>query len=108
MKRLLKDYNPIDDSTVGGIPVDSEYIICVIDTSGSMYQGPWNLVIQKITETLSVYPRVKGIQVLNGEGEYSLGPIVVDGSQTRLKLGKILPEHCDSGIPIVIQVPLKA
>ncbi|GIT37010.1 MAG: hypothetical protein Ct9H300mP6_08780 [Gammaproteobacteria bacterium] len=59
MKRLLKDYNPIDDSTVGGIPVDSEYIIFVIDTSGSMYQGPWNLVIQKITETLSVYPELK-------------------------------------------------
>ena len=70
MKRLLKDYNPIDDSTVGGIPVDSEYIIFVIDTSGSMFQGPWNLVIQKITETLAVYPTVKGIQVLNDEGEY--------------------------------------
>ena len=70
MKRLLKDYNPIDDSTVGGIPVDSEYIIFVIDTSGSMFQGPRNLVIQKITETLAVYPTVKGIQVLNDEGEY--------------------------------------
>lgn len=70
MKRLLKDYNPIDDSTVGGIPVDSEYIIFVIDTSGSMFQGPWNLVIEKITETLAVYPTVKGIQVLNDEGEY--------------------------------------
>jgi hypothetical protein len=70
MKRLLEDYNPKDETTVGGIPVDSEYIIFVIDTSGSMYQGPWNLVIQKITETLAVYPRVKGIQVLNDEGEY--------------------------------------
>ena len=70
MRRLLKDYRPKDETTVGGIPVDSEYIIFVIDTSGSMYQGPWNLVIQKITETLAVYPRVKGIQVLNDEGEY--------------------------------------
>ena len=70
MRRLLKDYRPEDETTVGGIPVDSEYIIFVIDTSGSMYQGPWNLVIQKITETLAVYPRVKGIQVLNDEGEY--------------------------------------
>ena len=70
MKRLLKDYSPLDDSTVGGIPVDSEYIIFVIDTSGSMFQGPWNLVIEKITETLAVYPTVKGIQVLNDEGEY--------------------------------------
>ena len=70
MRRLLKDYRPEDETTVGGIPVDSEYIIFVIDTSGSMYQGPWNLVIQKISETLAVYPQVKGIQVLNDEGEY--------------------------------------
>jgi len=70
MRRLLKDYRPKDETIVGGIPVDSEYIIFVIDTSGSMYQGPWNLVIQKITETLAVYPQVKGIQVLNDEGEY--------------------------------------
>ena len=70
MRRLLKDYRPEDETTVGGIPVDSEYIIFVIDTSGSMTQGPWNLVIQKITETLAVYPKLKGIQVLNDEGEY--------------------------------------
>ena len=70
MRRLLKDYRPKDETTVGGITLDSEYIIFVIDTSGSMYQGPWNLVIQKITETLAVYPQVKGIQVLNDEGEY--------------------------------------
>ena len=70
MRRLLKDYRPEDETIVGGIPVDSEYIIFVIDTSGSMYQGPWNLVIQKITETLAVYPKLKGIQVLNDEGEY--------------------------------------
>jgi len=70
MRRLFKDYRPKDETTVGGIPVDSEYIIFVIDTSGSMYQGPWNLVIQKITETLAVYPKLKGIQVLNDEGEY--------------------------------------
>ena len=61
MKRLLVDYDPLDDGTVGGIPVDSEYIIFVIDTSGSMFQGPWNLVIEKVSETLAVYPEIKGI-----------------------------------------------
>ncbi len=71
MQRLLKDYKPLPgDTTVGGIPVDSEYIIFVIDTSGSMFQGPWNLVLQMISETLDVYPTVKGIQVLNDEGRY--------------------------------------
>lgn len=58
------------DKRVGGIPVDSEYIIFVIDTSGSMYEHAWPLVTQKITETLEVYPRVKGIQVMNDMGTY--------------------------------------
>ncbi len=71
MKRLLANYNPDeDDTTVGGIPVDSEYIVFVIDTSGSMFNGPWGLVMQKLAETLAVYPEVKGIQVLNDEGRY--------------------------------------
>jgi hypothetical protein len=71
MKKLLKDYRPADDdSTVGGIPVDSEYLIFVIDTSGSMFQGPWRLVLQMVSETLQVYPTIKGIQVLNDEGKY--------------------------------------
>ncbi len=71
MRRLLAEYQPPeDDTTVGGIPVDSEYIIFVIDTSGSMFQGPWRLVLRKVTETLEVYPRVKGIQVMNDEGKY--------------------------------------
>jgi hypothetical protein len=71
MQRLLKDYQAnSDDTTVGGISVDSEYIIFVIDTSGSMFQGPWRLVLQMVSETLQVYPKIKGIQVLNDEGKY--------------------------------------
>ncbi len=71
MQRLLADYRrPGNDTTVGGIPVDSEYIVFVIDTSGSMFQGPWRLVMKKIGEALAIYPRVKGIQVLNDEGKY--------------------------------------
>jgi hypothetical protein len=71
MQRLLANYEPDEnDTTVGGIPVDSEYVIFVIDTSGSMFQGPWRLVLKKIEETLSVYPRIKGIQVMNDEGKY--------------------------------------
>lgn len=71
MRRLLASYTPpATDTTVAGLPVDSEYIIFVIDTSGSMFQGPWRLVLRKVSETLQVYPRVKGIQVLNDEGKY--------------------------------------
>lgn len=71
MRQLLAEYRPpANDTTVGGIPVDSEYIIFVIDTSGSMFQGPWRLVLRKVSETLRVYPKVKGIQVMNNNGKY--------------------------------------
>ncbi|TFG85799.1 MAG: VWA domain-containing protein [Chromatiales bacterium] len=72
MRRLLADYRPpANDTTVGGIPVDSEYIIFVIDNSGSM-QSVWPTVKAKLKETLDVYPRVKGIQVLSSSGDYLL------------------------------------
>ena len=58
------------DAPIGGIPVDSEYIIFVIDTSGSMQQFAWSAVRRKMKEILSIYPRVKGIQVMNDMGDY--------------------------------------
>jgi len=75
MKRLLgKSYRrPKKDATIGGIPVDSEYVIFVIDTSGSMFTGTWSLVVQKMAETLAIYPDVKGIQVMNDMGKYMFG-----------------------------------
>jgi hypothetical protein len=71
MKRLLEGYRrPEDDTTVGGVPVDSEYIIFVIDTSGSMFTNAWPLVVRKMEEVLDVYPSVKGMQVMNDMGQY--------------------------------------
>ena len=70
MRRLLSTTTKISNSRIGGVPVDSEYIIFIIDTSGSMNQFAWSLVRQKIKEVLNVYPKVKGIQVMNDMGEY--------------------------------------
>jgi len=72
MRRLLgEDFRRSEtDSNIGGVPVDSEYIIFIIDTSGSMFNNAWALVIRKISETLKIYPRVKGIQVMNDMGDY--------------------------------------
>ncbi len=61
---------PVGNSLIGGVPVDSEYIIFIIDTSGSMSQFAWPLVLKKVEEVLRVYPTVKGIQVMNDMGEY--------------------------------------
>ena len=71
MERLLANSSAPDNNAIGGIPVDSEYIIFIIDTSGSMYNNPsWNKMLGVIEDTLNVYPEVKGIQVMNDMGDY--------------------------------------
>ena len=70
MIRLLGTDHVRSTNTIGGIQVDSEYIIFVIDTSGSMQVSAWPAVVQKVQEVLNVYPVVKGIQVMNDMGDY--------------------------------------
>jgi hypothetical protein len=71
MKRVLgKGFHRKKDDVIGGIPVDSEYIIFVIDTSGSMVNYGWQMLIDKMQETLNLYPQVKGFQVMDDEGGY--------------------------------------
>lgn len=71
MQRILADFQEDQsNNTIGGIPVDSEYVIFIIDTSGSMREFAWPLVIQKVQETLEVYPQLKGIQIMNDQGDY--------------------------------------
>jgi hypothetical protein len=70
MQRLLGLDFKRSTGLVGGITVDSEYIIFVIDTSGSMQSVAWPQVVRKVSETLSIYPGVKGIQVMNDMGDY--------------------------------------
>lgn len=57
------------DNMSGGIPVDSEYIIFIIDTSGSMKQI-WARVLSVLDNVLDIHPKVKGIQVLSDNGAY--------------------------------------
>jgi hypothetical protein len=73
MKRLQAQQSyrrPREDAVIGGVPVDSEYIIFIIDTSGSMFNYVWPTLLKKIEETLNTYPKVKGFQVMNDEGVY--------------------------------------
>ena len=60
------------DTELAGIPVDSEYIAFVVDTSGSMRQI-WDYVLEEITNVLSIYPSVRGFQILNDQGHYLYG-----------------------------------
>jgi len=70
MQRLLAKLKNADTDLVGGIPVDSEYIIFIVDTSGSMVQVNWNKMIKQLTTTLDVYPDVKGLQIMSDMGSY--------------------------------------
>lgn len=70
MRRLYQQRDRSQTDLVGGVPIDSEYIIFIIDTSGSMFRYAWPKVIEQIVETLAVYPRVKGIQIMNDMGAY--------------------------------------
>jgi hypothetical protein len=57
-------------ASVGGIPVDSEYVVFVIDTSASMVSNHWESTVDIMRETLDIYPQVKGLQVMNDQGRF--------------------------------------
>ena len=90
MQRLFNNAQVRESSYIGGVPVDSEYIIFVIDTSGSMYQNAWGRMLEVIEETLDVYPEVKGIQVMNDMGDYMFhsfrGQWIPDTPSRRLQI----------------------
>ena len=70
MKRLQKEQarRPKTEA-VGGIPIDSEYIIFVVDTSSSM-NTHWELANKVMAEILNLYPHIKGMQIMNDQGRY--------------------------------------
>lgn len=96
MERLSRQPRPRSAplAAVGGIPVDSEYIVFVIDTSNSMVSMHWEAALDIMRETLDIYPQVKGLQVMNDQGRYmfesSRGRWLTDSSQTRDRIRETL------------------
>ncbi|MFT5140258.1 MAG: hypothetical protein ACI9H8_000566 [Lysobacterales bacterium] len=66
----LQPRDAAQNQLIGGVPVDSEYIIFVIDTSGSMQMAAWDRLQKEMLNILNIYPTVKGIQVMNDMGQY--------------------------------------
>ncbi len=61
---------PIElDEEVGGLIVDRDYVVFIVDTSGSMREI-WGRVANQITQLIEQHPRVKGIQIINDNGTY--------------------------------------
>jgi hypothetical protein len=69
---VLKDVKPAPV----GLPIGSNYIAFVIDTSGSMrdpnHGGLWPIAIRTIETVLDSYPSLEGIQLLDGDGRFIL------------------------------------
>ena len=95
MERLLGPDFQKTDQIVGGIPVDSEYIIFVIDSSGSMQSAAWAKVQKEMLHILDVYPEVIGIQVMNDMGNYMFPSFqnrwIPDTPEMRKKIRQRLP-----------------
>lgn len=72
MKRLYAgpQFKRQNGDIVGGVPIDSEYVIFVIDTSGSMFNYAWPMMLQSMQEILNDYPHLKGFQVTNDVGTH--------------------------------------
>lgn len=60
------------DEEVGGIPVDSDYVVFIIDTSGSM-QSIWPRVTREVENIINIHPRINGFQILNDNGTHLVG-----------------------------------
>lgn len=61
----------VRDDEVGGIPVDSDYVIFIVDTSGSMKEI-WNRVTSELENVIRIHPKIKGFQILNDNGTHIL------------------------------------
>jgi len=91
--------NTARDEEVGGIPVDSDYVIFIVDTSGSM-QSIWGRVSREILNVLSIHPKVTGFQILNDQGKslisgYS-GRWIPDTPQRRKNVMKVFDRWTDA------------
>lgn len=95
---VLPDVKPLPV----GVPVGSNYLAFVIDTSGSMRDFGtaqlWPIVIRKIEDVLNVYPSVDGIQILDADGRFVMGERggvqwLPDGPETREGIKRALRRY---------------
>ena len=93
MQRLLQQRakRPATEA-IGGIPVDSEYVIFVVDTSDSMTDNHWDTNLAIIDEILGFYPHVSGMQIMNDQGSYMFedtkGQWLSDSPEERAEIRK--------------------
>ena len=76
----------VTTAAVGGIPVDSDYVIFLVDTSGSMVVHR-ETVVKVMREILDIYPKLEGLQIVDDNGRELLrgtrGRWLTDSRQLR-------------------------
>lgn len=56
---------------VGGVPTDADYVVFVIDNSGSMAaRSKWDQVIAVVNDILINHPKMKGFQIIAADGSF--------------------------------------
>ena len=55
-----------------GLPAESDHLIFVVDTSGSMKRFAWGALQRNVAETLAAHPSAVGFQFVTDEGAYLL------------------------------------
>ena len=110
MERLLKNAPKRIDTmpAVGGIPVDSEWVIFCIDTSGSMQADNWDNMQNVVREILDIYPKLKGIQVLDDEGKPMFPSPRASGCRTRRRSARRSSRPWSTGRPTATRARSKA
>ncbi|MCE2484362.1 MAG: VWA domain-containing protein [Desulfurellaceae bacterium] len=66
---VQQDTTQESDEEVGGIPVDSDYVVFIVDTSGSMQQI-WGRVTRELENVMTIHPKITGFQILNDNGAH--------------------------------------
>jgi hypothetical protein len=60
-----------------GLPLNSNYVCFVIDTSGSMRDpntnALWSIAVRKIEEVLDSFPDLKGVCLIDADGRFMMG-----------------------------------
>ena len=102
MQTELEVEMPLPDINLPvGLPVESNYIAFVFDTSGSMRETTTDqlneMAMAKIQNVLDSYPEIKGMQFLDADGRFMLrgtpGIWLQDTPETRLGAMRVLANY---------------
>lgn len=58
------------DEDVGGVPTDADYVLFIIDNSGSMVSIGWEQIVDTVADVIENHPQLKGFNVMAADGQF--------------------------------------